>query len=1449
MSKGRTWKALTGASLLAMAIFGSGCAQDVGDIDRTQPNKLKKSTFLADHEWYFRQTVTNTDTQGSMIFEGYQSNLKRVKFFVTENTLFACTTVMPAEGEFIKELADEKCYGVVAAFPIMGHFDVQRAYNTATGEQSNLLVENYSDRPWFERDYMRVNWAINMVDGAGMFHGMLGRVANINFDIPQQADYVDPDRARIRPDEGYIESTSAYTYEPDIYACFDTFGDGYFNCEGGQVRVKNSFVRVPDEPTFEPFIQLDQKPITEDGTDLGRPILTTTVVDPELNAQIEVECTDQVKAKLLNDFGSFAQGSCAPRQFDYFNRYGFFRTENTKYDEQYGGPEFYRRYYANHWNIWQSAYKKNDATGEYELLDPKERVPKPIVYHFNAEYPRDMIDAAKVVEKEWDAVFKEAVRLAKGYSTIAEVEEELEAVYGDKRMYKIEDNSCLPNKVLEWSSILGESRSQDRSDPKAILSSYIDKGEGSTNEDKLWSLTIKDRKQLCAELEYATELRPKQADRFDYQRAGDLRYSFFYWVEEFNNYWSGYGPSSADPTTGQIISGSAHMAGTSLRRTAAYAADLVRYMNGELSDEAIINGTQVRDYLKDVETRQQQTMTQALSPQGKREFVMRTGENPSEVSKTNFTRRPTLAEAPEVFRTKGVKWVEKEAGLAAQAALMAKKEDTRFLDFVSRPDVKSLMLADPKAMLTVKALAAEQNRMAGKISGDFTEEDLDLAYKKYQDPSIQYARSQRFHSLMSEQNIMTSESLKMAVENLVTYRGVADSFKGKSRDEIQRYFLEKMFVGTQLHEVGHTLGLRHNFNSSLDALNYHDEWWKIQEMINNGELTQAEASRITDKATIAKITDADVDYLNEAEFRLGSVMDYTQDLTGRFAGLGKYDQAAINFIYGHSVPRWKDDVKLPVNLSYELFVSDYSELPEVYSGMPATADPKMRRQAGINNIVNGREWINIKAAQQEIRSEISNNTNNWLRGEFSEDDGVLPWQDRLVPYNFCSDERQGWQLGCSVFDWGSNQREIVNHSFNTYRYMQTFWRSKRHNTYKFGENLNYYANRVFSTFGMIERPFLFYSIYQQWDLGLFTDSLREAAIDAANFYTEVLAMPEPGRYCKLGQDAENSRTNKWWYYNIENTYVPANMHVEGAACADFLDVQPGTGHYFSYDITDEYDYRVAYVGTFIDKVIAVNSLFNVSSNFLFSNFVTDSRATFNSYWTIFQNEMLGTLRGLILNDYTDFGGVYDPKTQAYQPPMMVDRNAFAHGLEPEQRGAAHIFTPLTFNHEFNAMVYGILTNSTYADRNTDFAQYLKVAVDNTEIQDWGTADLHEFVHPITHQRYIAPQTGDNRSISVEIVQWANRLKTRWEDSVADYEQQKERYDLARTSFGANFDPNTCIGAAAITDAQLKDVCDKMTDYETSRANRDGRRRQMEDVAARLDQIRFIFGALGPNALR
>ena len=61
----------------------------------------------------------------------------------------------------------------VAQFRIESHFDVMRGYNPNTGDQSNKIVEDTRTRPWYERDYMRVDWSVNLLRDPSSIEGFI----------------------------------------------------------------------------------------------------------------------------------------------------------------------------------------------------------------------------------------------------------------------------------------------------------------------------------------------------------------------------------------------------------------------------------------------------------------------------------------------------------------------------------------------------------------------------------------------------------------------------------------------------------------------------------------------------------------------------------------------------------------------------------------------------------------------------------------------------------------------------------------------------------------------------------------------------------------------------------------------------------------------------------------------------------------------------------------------------------------------------------------------------------------------------------------------------------------------------------------------------------------------------------------------------------------------------
>ncbi|HPS31682.1 MAG TPA: zinc-dependent metalloprotease, partial [bacterium] len=124
--------------------------------------------------------------------------------------------------------------------------------------------------------------------------------------------------------------------------------------------------------------------------------------------------------------------------------------------------------------------------------------------------------------------------------------------------------------------------------------------------------------------------------------------------------------------------------------------------------------------------------------------------------------------------------------------------------------------------------------------------------------------------------------------------------------------LEKlMFKGVAQHEMGHTMGLRHNFAGSTDINNYGDEYFATRNyptmMAGVEALVKEESAKADyDPTTIGtkvykykKNFGSDIGY-----FTYNSVMDYQREAYIHASGLGKYDKAAFKAVYGRSIEEY-----------------------------------------------------------------------------------------------------------------------------------------------------------------------------------------------------------------------------------------------------------------------------------------------------------------------------------------------------------------------------------------------------------------------------------------------------------------------------------------------------------------------------------------------------------------
>ncbi len=277
-----------GTILLIAAILFGACAQERDPIDRVQPYALPKTFFIGDDynnadddpEFWSQNTMIDVGygaTGFGQFTSTYAQPMARLKWQITEDMLLGRASyerIDYTDGKGYATGLETQDGVIVAAFRIVSHFDIVNSYNPTTGEKLNVIEENTYDRPWYEREYIRVDWSKNMNTDSYDFDtlsyiGMLG-----SYDYEPLSYYVedpaDEDAPYFDFDGGYFDVTTKVFAKPGmvdlshlgwwiktIPACWldaDFFGGSYPSgtCNPMELTLRHSFRRVVDND-FQPL--------------------------------------------------------------------------------------------------------------------------------------------------------------------------------------------------------------------------------------------------------------------------------------------------------------------------------------------------------------------------------------------------------------------------------------------------------------------------------------------------------------------------------------------------------------------------------------------------------------------------------------------------------------------------------------------------------------------------------------------------------------------------------------------------------------------------------------------------------------------------------------------------------------------------------------------------------------------------------------------------------------------------------------------------------------------------------------------------------------------------------------------------------------------------------------------------------------------------------------------
>lgn len=935
---------LLSASLVGGLLVGA-CAEERPPIDRVQANALSKAFFVGenltdtsdDPEFYAQGTLVDVGygaSQDGLFTSTYAQPLSRIKWVITEKHLIGRVTYERIEDSDGKGAGPASNDGVIAGmYAIKSHFDITRAYNPTTGEELNILEENTSDRPWYEREYFRVDWSKNLATDTYDFDtlSLLGVYGGIDY---QPMDYYisdpnDEDAPFFDLDNGYFDVTvkafakpleidlSHFGWGIDKFpACFleADFLSGSWpagSCNPVELTIRQAFKRV---------VETDYEPVSWDGYR--------------------------------------------------FQAYGAFTVERFGFARNYGmSDDKWHRFIARY-NIWDRSHfyaEPQTMQGPVECYTPfttpfgedpnrdldgdgtadecalvgngsqcdrfkqrctlpyRERVAKPVAWYYTSGSDPRYFEPSEWATHEWDVAMRAAVRTAQ-YAECVRVGEDDCAATWPMYFGQQDENEDAVNLAREVDDCRNGLAYAELGRDRAACDGLADSiGAARGYSAGVISLAKMDEMlvlchspveagdpdgcggprlpegvtaEMCADADAELDATCREALSV---RRGDLRYHQINVIAEPQtpSPWGIY-TDAEDPLTGETISASINVWSFINDLWSQKTIDMARYIAGELTDEDVTEGEHIRRW---AEASAAASSAGTLPRMTKRDVDERmaafTKSTPERVAepKLPVNSAPMMAAKAIKRELRDVK--AKLGAPSSNAPLYAARRNNAVGTTVEAELITTMM--QQLHGVSGMPLSNQVMNMTSPLRGGNPSMQRDIYRWKQQ------ALAERGACIMHEAPApMSMTSLARVLQEKF---GAFDPNQSRAEQEeraerMRHYVAMRAHFSVMAHEMGHSVGARHNFVSSSDAWGYRPQYWQLR--TSNGAIDAPCDELVRNGAACVGPRYFDPMTPQETDnmlwmFMQSTVMDYAGEATQDMLGLGVWDFASARMYYGDTV--------------------------------------------------------------------------------------------------------------------------------------------------------------------------------------------------------------------------------------------------------------------------------------------------------------------------------------------------------------------------------------------------------------------------------------------------------------------------------------------------------------------------------------------------------------------